>query len=143
MYKGGEIGSVLAAADGEQRDSDWWQKKTSPYNIWSIQGKVEAKLQTQWRPLAPTLTFVIQTDQIYQINCKVEVSWRLTEESEGPPHQRVEVTAVPGSHRLLRPVELFGRVLDQEQHRLGDCDLQNNSKIQEKDNGIGIQLAYQ
>lgn len=47
----------------------------------------------------------------------------LTEEAEGPPHQRVEVAAVPGGHRLLRPVKLFGRVLDQEQHRLGDCDL--------------------
>lgn len=47
----------------------------------------------------------------------------LTEEPEGPPHQRVEVTAVAGGHCLLRPVELFGRVLDQEQHRLSDGDL--------------------
>lgn len=68
--KRGEMGSLQAAADWEQRDSDSWQKKTCPHNIWSSQGKVEAKLQTQWWPLAPTPTFVIQNNQFYQMNCK-------------------------------------------------------------------------
>lgn len=52
-----------------------------------------------------------------------ELTMWLTEEAKGPAHQWVEVTAVPRGNRLLRPVELFGRVLDQEQHSLCYCDL--------------------
>lgn len=56
----------------------------------------------------------------------------LTEEAEGPPHQWVQVTAVASGHRLLRPVKLFRRVLDQEQHRLRDCDLGGKKQRQRK-----------
>lgn len=47
----------------------------------------------------------------------------LTKKTKGPAHQWVEVTAVPRGHRLLWPVKLFGRVLDQEQHSLCYGDL--------------------
>lgn len=48
---------------------------------------------------------------------------RRTEETECPAHEWVEIAAVSRGNRLLRMVKLFGRVLDQEQHRLCCCDL--------------------
>lgn len=59
---------------------------------------------------------------------KKDTSRRLTEEAEGPADERVEVAAVPRGHCLLRAVKLFGRVLDQEQHRLCHCDLVETEK---------------
>lgn len=48
---------------------------------------------------------------------------KLTKETESSSHHWVEVTAVACGYSLVRPVKLFGRVLDEEHHSLCYGDL--------------------
>lgn len=48
---------------------------------------------------------------------------KLTKETESSSHHWVEVTAVACCYSLVRPVKLFGRVLDEEHHSLCYGDL--------------------
>lgn len=59
---------------------------------------------------------------------RCQLTRRHTKKAECPAHKGVKVTAVAHHYDLLPVVQIFGDVLQQEEHRLGSCDLRTSTK---------------
>lgn len=57
-----------------------------------------------------------------------QLTRRRTEKAECPAHEGVKVTAVTHHYNLLSSVQILRDVLQQEEHRLGPCDLRTLTK---------------
>lgn len=57
-----------------------------------------------------------------------QLTRRRTKKAECPAHKGVKVTAVAHHYNLLPVVQIFRDILQQEEHRLGSCDLRTSTK---------------